>query len=67
MSDTFILENKITETLLTNHKIEMPKNWGGYSIEPIRIEFMEFKKTRFHDRKIYEMENNKWTLKQLQP
>ncbi|WP_338764528.1 pyridoxamine 5'-phosphate oxidase [Bernardetia sp. ABR2-2B] len=67
IDDIKILEKEIIQMSLTNPKIEMPKNWGGYSIEPIRIEFMEFRKTRFHDRKLYEMENNKWTLKQLQP
>ncbi|WP_375561461.1 pyridoxal 5'-phosphate synthase [Bernardetia sp. OM2101] len=65
--DIKALEKEIIKMTLTNPKIEMPKNWGGYSIEPIRIEFMEFRKTRFHDRRLYVMENNKWTLKQLQP
>lgn len=67
IDDIQLLEKRIAEATLTNSKIEMPKNWGGYSIEPIRIEFMEFRKTRFHDRKLYEMRNNEWTLKQLQP
>ena len=67
IDDIKLLEKRIAEATLTNSKIEIPKNWGGYSIEPIRIEFMEFNKTRFHDRKLYEIENNKWTLKQLQP
>ncbi|WP_338815657.1 pyridoxal 5'-phosphate synthase (plasmid) [Bernardetia sp. Wsw4-3y2] len=65
--DIKALEKEVLEMSLTNPKIEIPKNWGGYSIKPIRIEFMEFRKTRFHDRKLYEMRNNEWTLKQLQP
>jgi pyridoxamine 5'-phosphate oxidase len=44
-----------------------PENWGGYSIDPLRIEFLEFKPTRFHDRKLFEIINGQWTVKQLQP
>ena len=44
-----------------------PENWGGYAINPVRIEFMEFSPTRFHNRKLYEQANGTWTLKQLQP
>ncbi|MFA1773421.1 pyridoxine 5'-phosphate oxidase C-terminal domain-containing protein [Rufibacter glacialis] len=44
-----------------------PDNWGGYAIKPTRIEFMEFKPTRFHNRKLYILENQKWILKALQP
>lgn len=61
------LEKKILEKVSERSKIIRPNNWSGFSIKPIRIEFMEFKKTRFHDRKLYEIENGEWTLKQIQP
>jgi pyridoxamine 5'-phosphate oxidase len=51
----------------TNEIIKRPKNWGGFSIKPIRIEFLEFKESRFHNRKLYEMTNGKWTYKLIQP
>ncbi|WP_373492707.1 pyridoxine 5'-phosphate oxidase C-terminal domain-containing protein [Aquiflexum sp.] len=41
--------------------------WGGYSIKPIRIEFMEFKTTRFHIRKLFERKNDLWLESQIQP
>ena len=50
-----------------NKPIARPENWGGYSIKPLRIEFMEFKPTRFHDRKLYELVEEQWMVKQLQP
>ncbi len=50
-----------------NQTFKRPENWGGYLIEPIRIEFLEFKPTRFHDRKLYELINGKWSTKQIQP
>jgi len=47
--------------------LKRPDNWGGYCISPVRIEFMEFNSSRLHDRKLYELVNNEWVLKQLQP
>ena len=51
----------------TPGKLKRPENWGGYSIRPVRIEFLEFNTTRFHDRQLYEIEDEKWVKKQLQP
>ena len=56
-----------TEAVFSDKTISRPDNWGGYSINPKRIEFMEFKSTRFHDRKLFEIKNGQWTLKQIQP
>lgn len=50
-----------------NKQLERPKSWGGYVINPIRIEFLDFKPTRFHDRKLYELINDNWTVRQIQP
>lgn len=55
------------ELNFANERLTRPKNWSGYSIDLIRIEFLEFKSTRFHDRKLYELTNDKWTMKQIQP
>lgn len=55
------------EDRLEEKAIKRPGNWGGFSIKPIRIEFMEFKPTRFHDRRLYELNSGQWVLKQLQP
>ncbi len=55
------------ETNFSNQEVTRPENWGGYSIEPIRIEFLEFKSTRFHERNLYSLTNGKWKHIQLQP
>lgn len=55
------------EAAFLNQPLTRPENWGGFSIEPIRIEFLEFKPTRFHDRKLYELINGQWALTELQP
>ncbi|WP_111684152.1 pyridoxine/pyridoxamine 5'-phosphate oxidase [Winogradskyella tangerina] len=67
VQDLELLEKKVQEVVSENKKIDKPKDWSGLSIKPIRIEFMEFKKTRFHNRKLYELENEQWHMKQIQP
>ena len=52
---------------LESKEIKRPENWGGIYIKPIRIEFMEFKKSRLHERKLYELVNNEWKMVILQP
>lgn len=52
---------------LGSEEIIHPKNWGGIYIKPIRIEFMEFKKSRLHERKLFQQVNNKWEMTILQP
>ncbi|MFS4445432.1 pyridoxal 5'-phosphate synthase [Maribacter sp. 2307UL18-2] len=61
------LEQKVLEFASKSTKIDRPNHWGGFSIKPMRIEFMEFKKNRIHDRKLYEFENGYWTVREIQP
>lgn len=69
LNDIEILNNKYKdlESTFANQILPRPKNWSGYSIEPIRVEFLEFKPTRFHDRKLYELINGQWKKTELQP
>lgn len=69
IDDLQMLMNKYetVEAESFNKPLTRPANWGGYCIEPIRIEFLEFKPTRFHHRKLYELVNGKWSIKFLQP
>jgi len=65
--DTLNKKYQETETTFLNQPLTRPENWGGYSIEPIRIEFLEFKPTRFHQRILYQLVNEQWTKTELQP
>lgn len=47
--------------------IKRPENWGAYAIAPRRIEFLVFSEDRFHDRTLYELTDNGWTVTKLQP
>ncbi|WP_223229869.1 pyridoxine 5'-phosphate oxidase C-terminal domain-containing protein [Pseudoalteromonas piscicida] len=44
-----------------------PKNWGGYCINPISIEFLTFAKTRLHLRESFERNGGQWKKQWLQP
>jgi pyridoxamine 5'-phosphate oxidase len=55
------------ETAFSNQPLTKPENWGGFSIAPMRIEFLEFNPTRFHNRKLYQLTNGQWTQTELQP
>ncbi|MFD0861248.1 pyridoxal 5'-phosphate synthase [Sungkyunkwania multivorans] len=60
-----IFFNKLKE--LENEKIARPKDWGGFSIAPTRIEFMEFKESRFHLRECYTIQEDSWDAQYIQP
>lgn len=55
------------ETTFSNQQLMRPENWGGFSIDPIRIEFLEFKSTRFHERNLYELISGQWIHCALHP
>lgn len=67
INDLTKLQQEILEKVSENTKIERPENWSGITIIPLRIEFMEFKQTRFHDRTLYEIESGVWKVKRIQP
>jgi pyridoxamine 5'-phosphate oxidase len=58
---------KEIEIQFSGKTLRRPENWGGYYIEPVRIEFLDFQSTRFHDRQLYEKSSGQWTVKQIQP
>ena len=48
--------------------IPRPPHWGGYRVEPIRIEFWQGRPSRMHDRICYTRENvNNWKIERLAP
>ncbi len=47
--------------------IEKPQAWSGFYIEPIRIEFMDFQKSRLHRRELFEKISDEWINKIIQP
>jgi len=48
-------------------EVERPVQWSGFFILPKRMEFMEFKKSRFHLRELFTKEGKDWTKILIQP
>ena len=45
-----------------------PEHWVGYRLEPVRIEFWQGRRSRFHDRIVYvKQADGSWIKERLQP
>jgi pyridoxamine 5'-phosphate oxidase len=49
------------------HEITRPPHWGGYRVEPNRIEFWQGRSSRLHDRILYEQVDQQWQISRLAP
>lgn len=64
------LDNRLAsfEKKFENKEITRPKNWGGYIVKPISIEFWQGRPNRMHDRIRYTLqENYDWKIERLAP
>jgi pyridoxamine 5'-phosphate oxidase len=48
-------------------EIPRPPHWGGFRIEPDRIEFWKAGRYRLHDREVYTRRGRDWTVARLNP
>jgi len=65
-----VLENKYEsewKQAKTENMVERPAHWGGYLIKPNRFEFWQGRPSRLHDRFLYVLNNNKWSIDRLAP
>lgn len=47
--------------------VPRPPYWGGYLVTPTSIEFWQGRRSRLHDRFLYERDGVGWTITRLQP
>lgn len=63
------LEKKYEALLIQykDKKVPMPKHWGGYILEPSKIEFWQGRPSRLHDRILYSKNKTGWKIERLYP
>lgn len=63
------LEKRVSEIRekFEDGQIPCPPFWGGFRIKPSRIEFWQGRKSRLHDRIVYEWGDDKWNILRLSP
>jgi pyridoxamine 5'-phosphate oxidase len=60
------LEERI-KTLSAEAEIKRPDHWGGYSLTPTKIEFWQGRPSRLHDRFLYTLHDDRWSIERLNP
>ena len=55
------------EAFYGDREIDCPEYWGGYRLEPERIEFWKSRIGRLHDRILYQRGSDGWTITRLAP
>lgn len=48
-------------------EVPLPSFWGGYLVKPHQVEFWQGGEARLHDRFMYKLNKNQWTVEQLAP
>ena len=65
-----VLEQRFRELTELYHErsVQRPDHWGGYRLEPSRIEFWKARPGRLHDRILYERQTDgTWSIARLAP
>lgn len=65
--EELISKFKEIEKRFKDGEVPLPEFWGGYILEPDRIEFWQGRIGRMHDRICYEKEDGSWTMYRLAP
>lgn len=58
---------KAVEAAYQGRDVPRPEQWGGYRVEPRRIEFWQGQLNRLHDRLVYERTPTGWLVGRLNP
>lgn len=70
ISSREVLEDKLKmlEKEYEEKEIVRPKNWGGFIVKPVSIEFWQGRPNRLHDRIRYSLQENfDWKMERLAP
>ena len=63
------LEQQVIELKKQYEDLEVPRpeHWGGYLVEPQRVEFWQGRPSRLHDRICYDLVEGVWIISRLAP
>lgn len=69
VADRSVMEQRFAdlEAEWDGREVTRPPHWGGYRVEPSRIEFWQGRLNRMHDRILYEQSNDDWSRTRLNP
>ena len=70
IADRTVLEQRQRELAeqYADQSIPRPPHWGGFALQPHRLEFWQGRPSRLHDRLRYQrQEENSWTIERLAP
>ena len=65
--DELLAEVERIENDYEGQDIPRPPHWGGFLVQPTRIEFWTRGEYRLHDREVYELDGDSWTCRRLFP
>lgn len=49
------------------NEVTRPAHWGGYAVQPLKVEFWQGRSSRLHDRLLYTREQESWKIERLAP
>ena len=55
------------EQRFADRDVPCPDHWGGYLVRPVEIEFWQGQPSRMHDRLVYRLADDAWTITRLAP
>ena len=55
------------ESKFKDKPVERPLHWGGYCIDPVKVEFWQGRPSRLHHRLVYLINGDKWNKNRLAP
>ncbi|MEJ6712136.1 MAG: pyridoxamine 5'-phosphate oxidase [Flavobacteriales bacterium] len=70
IADRVILVDEVArlEKLYADTTVPKPEFWGGYLLNPTKVEFWQGRSSRLHDRFLYEkLEDDNWQVSRLSP
>ncbi|PRY15662.1 pyridoxamine 5'-phosphate oxidase [Pontibacter ummariensis] len=60
-------DRAFTQKFAEMPEVPRPDHWGGFQLQPERVEFWQGRPNRLHDRIVYELEGSNWEIKRLAP